>query len=29
LRIVLITSAFGLLTIPFWLQIGLRWIVPN
>ncbi len=26
LRIVLVTSAFGLLTIPFWLQLGLRWI---
>ena len=29
LRIVLATSAFGLLTIPFWLQIGLRWIGAN
>lgn len=26
LRIILWTSAIGLLTIPFWLQLGLRWI---
>jgi len=26
LRIILYTSVFGLLTIPFWLQLGLRWI---
>jgi predicted permease len=26
LRIILITSALGLLTIPFWLQLGLRWV---
>jgi predicted permease len=26
LRIILWTSACGLLTIPFWLQLGLRWI---
>ena len=25
LRIILFTSALGLLTIPFWLQLGLRW----
>lgn len=29
LRIILYTSAFGLLTIPFWLQLGLRWIGAN
>lgn len=29
LRIILYTSAFGLLTIPFWLQLGLRWIGGN
>jgi len=29
LRIILYTSAFGLLTIPFWLQLGLRWIEGN
>ncbi len=29
LRIILFTSALGLLTIPFWLQLGLRWIGPN
>jgi hypothetical protein len=29
LRIVLATSALGLLTIPFWLQIGLRWTGTN
>ncbi len=29
LRIILWTSAIGLLTIPFWLQLGLRWISPN
>ncbi len=26
LRIILVTSALGLLTIPLWLQLGLRWI---
>ena len=26
MRIVLFTSVLGLLTIPFWLQLGLRWI---
>jgi predicted permease len=26
LRIILLTSALGLLTIPLWLQLGLRWI---
>lgn len=26
LRIILVTSALGLLTIPFWLQFGLRWV---
>lgn len=29
LRIILYTSALGLLTIPFWLQLGLRWIGAN
>ncbi len=29
LRIILVTSALGLLTIPFWLQFGLRWIGTN
>jgi predicted permease len=29
LRIILYTSAFGLLTIPFWLQLGLRWVGGN
>jgi predicted permease len=29
LRIILFTSAFGLLTIPFWLQFGLRWVGAN
>ncbi len=29
LRIILVTSALGLLTIPFWLQLGLRWIATN
>ena len=29
LRIILWTSAIGLLTIPFWLQLGLRWIGAN
>ncbi|MEP6669994.1 MAG: AEC family transporter [Chthoniobacter sp.] len=29
LRIILYTSAIGLLTIPFWLQLGLRWIGEN
>ncbi|MDR3406799.1 MAG: AEC family transporter [Chthoniobacter sp.] len=29
LRIILYTSAFGLLTIPFWLQLGFRWIGAN
>ncbi len=29
LRIILVTSAVGLLTIPFWLQLGLRWIGEN
>jgi predicted permease len=29
LRIILITSALGLLTIPFWLQLGFRWIGSN
>jgi predicted permease len=29
LRIILFTSALGLLTIPFWLQLGLRWIATN
>jgi predicted permease len=26
LRIILVTSALGLLTIPLWLQLGMRWI---
>lgn len=26
LRIILFTSALGLLTIPFWIQFGLRWV---
>ena len=26
LRIILLTSALGLLTIPYWIQLGLRWI---
>ena len=26
LRIILVTSVLGLLTIPFWLQFGLRWV---
>ncbi len=26
LRIILFTSALGLLTIPFWLQLGLKWV---
>jgi predicted permease len=25
MRIVLVTSVFGLLTIPLWIQIGMRW----
>jgi hypothetical protein len=29
LRIILFTSALGLLTIPFWLQFGLRWVGAN
>ena len=29
LRIILWTSAIGLLTIPFWLQLGFRWIGSN
>ncbi len=29
LRYILWTSALGLLTIPFWLQLGLRWIGAN
>jgi predicted permease len=29
LRIILYTSAIGLLTIPFWLQLGLRWVGAN
>ncbi len=29
LRIILYTSAFGLLTIPFWLQLGLHWVGGN
>jgi predicted permease len=29
LQIILVTSAVGLLTIPFWLQFGLRWIGGN
>jgi len=29
LRIILFTSAFGLLTIPFWLQVGLHWVGAN
>jgi predicted permease len=29
LRIILVTSALGLLTIPFWLQFGLRWVGVN
>ena len=29
LRIILYTSALGLLTIPFWLQLGLRWVGAN
>jgi predicted permease len=28
LRLVLATSALALLTMPFWLQLGLRWIAP-
>lgn len=28
LRIILFTSVLGLLTIPFWLQFGVRWISP-
>lgn len=28
LRIILITSAAGLLTIPWWLQVGMRWLAP-
>jgi predicted permease len=26
LRIILATSVLGLLTIPFWLQLGMRWV---
>jgi predicted permease len=29
MRIILYTSVCGLLTIPFWLQLGLRWIGAN
>jgi predicted permease len=29
MRMVLFTSIFGLLTIPFWLQLGLHWIGAN
>ena len=29
MRIILFTSALGLLTIPFWLQLGLRWVGAN
>jgi len=29
LRIILFTSALGVLTIPFWLQLGLRWAGAN
>ena len=28
LRLILATSAVAVLTMPFWLQLGLRWIAP-